>query len=94
MYAIFRVYDVDGGMGDAVKRKDLLGVVPTEESAQEYCKKYSNKVLTDEHYSRLYDGELQFTEIKELSLNKRPFTVSKRRDGYFDVEMSKDIYID
>jgi CYTH domain-containing protein len=36
MYIIEHLYEVDGGIGDAVPNTDVVGVVETEEEAKSY----------------------------------------------------------
>lgn len=63
IFAVYHVYDVDGGFGDAIGQKKLLFTTPDENVAKKYVKDNSNDHIYDIPYSELHCGELIYEEL-------------------------------
>ena len=81
LYAIYHVYDVDGGSGDAVPTETCLGIIEGEEEAKAYVAKYSKPKVYAVPYSKLYHHELYYRPITRLDISKSPFG-DEKEDEY------------
>lgn len=63
MYNVYHLYDVDGGIGDAVYQKDLLFTTDSKEIADTFVSKYDNSHVYAIPYAKLYQGALRVEEI-------------------------------
>lgn len=97
MYLIYRVYDVDGGFGDAIEQRDCIGTIyATESECLEFINKNSKSVVVDKPYDNLYDGRLEAELLPStIDMKKEIFTITENsEDEYhpFSVKLNKDIY--
>ena len=68
MYGIYHVYDVDGGFGDAVEKKDLVALCFNKEVAEQFVAKYSNEHVYDQPYCALMCGKLIVKDLGQLPI--------------------------
>ena len=55
-YLIYHIYDVDGGFGDPVTKKDLIAVVEaTKEQIDEFLATWNKPRIYDRPYGDLYE---------------------------------------
>lgn len=77
MYIIKHVYDVDGGLGDAIEREDVVGVVDcTKAELDAFLKEYNKPIVYDEPYNWITCHTLiaEEIEVKTLaSIEKDPY---------------------
>lgn len=73
---IYEIIDVDGGFGDAVEIKKILGIINncSELDVIKYCEKHSIPGIYDYPYSALYEGELWYECAETLDISKSPFS--------------------
>jgi hypothetical protein len=63
MYNVYHLYDVDGGIGDAIGQKELLFTTDSKEVADTFVSKYDNDHVYDIPYDKLYRGALRIEEV-------------------------------
>lgn len=63
VYLIYKLYDVDGGYGDAINKELLVGYVNDRDAAIQYCKENENPRITEKPYDYLMDGVYRVDEI-------------------------------
>ena len=73
MFAIIHEYTVDGGYGDDICTRDIVGLVKTEKEAKEYCERYSNEHVYDVPYAELVYGDLNYIEVDFLNMGRAPY---------------------
>lgn len=62
IYNIIHLYDVDGGIGDAIHSADVLFTTSSRKVAKKFMNQYSNQHIYDTPYDNLYAGELVIQE--------------------------------
>lgn len=67
VYAVFHIYDVDGGFGDAINQEDFVFATEDKEAAEGYVEKHSNPHVYSVPYDSLMCGELVIREIKTIT---------------------------
>lgn len=73
LFGVYHEWDTDGGFGDAVGQKDLIGVTNSEEEAKAYVEKWSNDHIYDKPYDYLHCGLLIYEELPMLgSIDEEP----------------------
>lgn len=73
LFGVYHEYEVDGGFGDAVGQRDLIGVTDDEDEAKAYVNKWSNDHVYDKPYDELYCGLLTYDELPMLgSIDEEP----------------------
>ena len=82
LYAVYHVYDVDGGFGDAVPTETCLGIIEGEEEAKAYVAKYSKPKVYAVPYGKLYHHGLSYRPITRLDTSKSPFDDEEKNDEY------------
>lgn len=93
VYAILHYYTVDGGFGDAIQKKDVIGFVTSEEEAKEYCRKYDSTHVYDKPYAELTCGELGYVQLNQLTTAQSPWSRRQRRsfdNRYYLANKSQD----
>lgn len=87
LFGVFHTYEIDGGFGDAVLEKDLVGVTANEEEANDYVEKWSDEHIYDKPLDRLHCGLLTYEELPMLgSIDEKPDIY-----GIYDVWMRERI---
>ena len=64
MFEIYELYDVDGGIGDAIGKEKVIGYVETQSEAEEYVAKWSHPYIYGVPYDSLECQRLAFREAK------------------------------
>lgn len=77
VYSVYHLYDVDGGVGDAVEQSELVVTFENKTDAQAFVDKYSNPYVYDIPYNSLFCNEFIVKEIEitphaEFDINKTP----------------------
>lgn len=77
IYSIYHIYDVDGGIGDAIPKDKCVATFESETDAKAFVEKYSNPYVYNTPYDELYCNEFQIREIEivshaEFDINKTP----------------------
>lgn len=72
MFGVYHEYYVDGGFGDAVPSRDLVGLCSTKEEADEYVLAWDDEYVYDVPYSVLTCGALVAEELGFLDIRKAP----------------------
>ena len=65
MYIVVHMYDVDGGIGDAIVREDVICGFPTKKEALDFADRYNNPHVYETPYDDLWCGML---EVRELNM--------------------------
>ena len=81
-FFVYHNYDVDGGIGDAVPQKKLIGILNVEyvrdpiAAAEEWAKKHTHKHIYDIPYAALYEGiiSVEPMDVPVYTLNDCPWT--------------------
>ena len=72
-FAVFHIFDVDGGFGDAIAQKEIICVFDTEEQANAFKAKYEKPHVYDPaHIKRLECGKLEVREFP-TTYNEKDF---------------------
>lgn len=64
IFLVYHVYDVDGGFGDAISKKDLVAAFKTEDLAKQFVEKYSNDEVYEIPYDELHSGLLVYEPLE------------------------------
>ena len=65
LFGVYHVYDVDGGIGDAVEKSDFVGCIyATDEEAKAYVKKWSKPKVYATPYAKLWHHVVVLKEVK------------------------------
>ena len=67
-YAIYHIYDVDGGFGDAVEVEDLVALCESKTLAEEYVKKHDKTHVYEEPYDVLTCGHLVVRDLSHVKV--------------------------
>lgn len=88
-FGVFHIFDVDGGIGDAIEEKELVCIFNSEEEANEFKAKYEKPHVYDCPYQCLECGKL---EVKELptSYNDKDFWWLYSEDYNVDEDEDED----
>lgn len=62
-FAVFHIFDVDGGFGDAIAQKEIICIFDTEEEANNFKTKYEKPHVYDCPYQTLECGRLEVMEL-------------------------------
>ena len=62
-FAVFHIFDVDGGFGDAIAQKEIICIFDTEEEANAFKTKYEKPHVYDCPYQSLECGILEVMEL-------------------------------
>jgi hypothetical protein len=71
-FGVFHIFDVDGGFGDAIPKKELICTFNSEEKAKDFIKKYENPHVYDIPYQALECGKLELRELP-TTYNEKDF---------------------
>lgn len=66
IYQVIHLFDVDGGIGDAVKKEEIIATFSNKNVAEDFVKKYNNPHIYDTPYAALYCGRLIIKDIEVL----------------------------
>lgn len=77
IYSVYHIYDVDGGVGDAVPTEALVAIFESETDAKAFVEKYSDPYIYYEPYDELYCNDFFIRESEivthaEFDINKTP----------------------
>ena len=67
VYAVYHLYDVDGGYGDAVPSENCVGIFERESDAQAFVDKCHNPRVRDKPYAELECGYLDIREMNVIT---------------------------
>ena len=77
-FLVYHVYDVDGGLGDAIYQDKLLGILDADslEKAEKWAKDNSHDHIYDIPYSALHEGNLKVVamELPTFTLTDCPWS--------------------
>lgn len=74
IYQVVHLYDEDGGFGDPVTCKDVIGATTDKALAEAYVRRYNKPAVYAEPYSYLYCHGLEIDEVElGLDINKNPW---------------------
>ena len=71
-FAVFHIFDVDGGFGDAIAQKEIICIFDTEEEANAFKAKYEKPHVYDCPYQSLECGILEVMELPTI-YNEKSF---------------------
>lgn len=98
MYAVYHVYDVDGGFGDAVERDDMIAIFPTEELAKAYVAKWNNPHVYAVPYQELQCGLLEVRILppmmNEKDIDRSPWAFDPENNRYENCDKAYDPFSD
>ena len=81
VYAVYHIYDVDGGFGDPVYQDECICILKDKEDALALKEKLHNPRVYDVPYSQLYCGEIEIREMKVIK--HKNFDIDKI-DAYWE----------
>lgn len=81
IYVVYENYDVDGGIGDAIRTRHNVASFLDEKLAKEYVDKYSNSQVYAKPYSNLYRGGLDYEKVDLLNNTDKELLQEK---DYYD----------
>ena len=102
-FLVYHNYDVDGGFGDAIPKKELIGILNVTyvkdpvEAAEEWAKRNTHDHIYDCPYACLHEGiiSVEPMKLKEFSLNDEVWTEEEKAyldDPRTDMEIQRDEY--
>ena len=79
MYAVYHMYDTDGGFGDAIPQENMVGIVmATEEEINAFVEKWDKPEVYDRPYADLYHHIVRAEKIDITTLEElRPYSTDE-----------------